>query len=338
MNNKLVTQKSTNIDLIKTISCIMIVVLHVIENSGDGSSLPIYLTGCYGIPLFLMVNGFLLYERDFSCAYIKRKILAIVKFILLWSISLGTLKSFVRAKFSLLSDIFGAFVGNGLLYHFWFLSALIIVYIGLFIINKYVKVKTGGGNIHKIINKKLLIVIIIMLSLVFITRYYFPFIREHTIRPFRIITNYSYFLLGMFCYKFWDKIKQIKKTILISCILSSYILIYILSLKFNLIWASYFYEFPGCTIGSITIFILALKINITKKIIPVVKSFAASTLCIYVIHPMLRNILNKIVSYLFSEVTLSIRIIETVIIFIIGIFVSSFFLNKKYMRNFVSLK
>lgn len=83
MNNKLVTQKSTNIDLIKTISCIMIVVLHVIENSGDGSSLPIYLTGCYGIPLFLMVNGFLLYERDFSCAYIKRKILAIVKFILL---------------------------------------------------------------------------------------------------------------------------------------------------------------------------------------------------------------------------------------------------------------
>ncbi len=338
MENNLVSQKSTNIDLIKVISCIMIVILHVIENSGDGSSLLIYLMGSYGIPLFLMVNGFLLYERDFSYSYIKRKIVAIIKFILLWSISLSILKSISRGEFFLIKNIFGAFIGNGFLYHFWFLSALIIIYVGMFIINKYIVSKMMGGGIRNIISKKLVFAIIIMLSLVFMTRYYFPFIRESIIRPFRIITNYSYFLLGMFCYKFWDKLKQIKNTVHVSCILISYISICVLSLKFNLIWASYFYEFIGCIIGCIAIFIFTLKINIIKKYIPIIKSFAASTLCIYVIHPMLKNILNKIALYFFSKITLPIRIFEIVIILVIGILIAVFSLNKKYLRNFVSLK
>ena len=43
-----------------------------------------YLVGTFGISLFLMVNGYLLCDRDLSFLYIRLKIIRYVKFMLQW--------------------------------------------------------------------------------------------------------------------------------------------------------------------------------------------------------------------------------------------------------------
>ena len=50
------------IDAVKFFACIFILFLHGIE-PWDGIQQALYLTGEYGIPLFLLVNGWLLADR-----------------------------------------------------------------------------------------------------------------------------------------------------------------------------------------------------------------------------------------------------------------------------------
>lgn len=95
MGNK----KYTEIELLKIIACFFIAILHVIEN-GNGQEvnilqLFIYFLGTYGIPLFFMINGYLLFNREFTYEYIKRKIINIVCFVSIWGISIGILKSVI---------------------------------------------------------------------------------------------------------------------------------------------------------------------------------------------------------------------------------------------------
>lgn len=135
----MIKEKDASINLIKIVACILVVVLHVIENGG-GKSVPqlcIYLLGTFGIPLFFMVNGYLLYDREFTWKYVSYKILNIVKFITYWGILFGLLKSLLNRKFAIINVWAGAFIGKGRLYNLWFLTALAIVYLGAYIINQF---------------------------------------------------------------------------------------------------------------------------------------------------------------------------------------------------------
>ena len=51
-----------DIDLLKFIACVMVVILHGIE-PGGGIQQIIYLLGSFGIPLFFVVNGYLLSQK-----------------------------------------------------------------------------------------------------------------------------------------------------------------------------------------------------------------------------------------------------------------------------------
>lgn len=65
------------IDNVKLLSAFMIVILHVFDNSTSTGG---YLLGTFGIPLFFMVNGYLLCNREFSWEYIVRKVSRLLRF------------------------------------------------------------------------------------------------------------------------------------------------------------------------------------------------------------------------------------------------------------------
>lgn len=80
----LIVEKRRNptIDFLKLIACIMVVILHGV-GVGDGMQEIIYLIGTYGIPLFFMVNGYLLAKKTIDISYAGRQALRYIIFILI---------------------------------------------------------------------------------------------------------------------------------------------------------------------------------------------------------------------------------------------------------------
>lgn len=79
-------KQNAGIDLLKIIACVCVVTLHVIQN-GDGRNTPqlcVYLLGTFGIPLFYLINGYLLQEKEFTWEYTCRKIKKIILFVIMW--------------------------------------------------------------------------------------------------------------------------------------------------------------------------------------------------------------------------------------------------------------
>ena len=82
------------VDVLKIIACFCVLLLHTCppENHWFAQQ-PLYLLGVFGIPLFFMVNGYLLYSKELNCKYMSKKIVHNVRLVLCWSIPLTMLVS-----------------------------------------------------------------------------------------------------------------------------------------------------------------------------------------------------------------------------------------------------
>lgn len=142
--------RRTDIDFIKYVASILIVFFHAI-NPGKGLQQCVYLLGAFGIPLFFVVNGYLMTYKNFSFKYVASKALSYSKFLLIWGLIVGILfaikeKSFLEIPIT----IIGVFTGKGHLYQLWFLPGLLIIYFLCFILERFnlkrEKIYQGGYN------------------------------------------------------------------------------------------------------------------------------------------------------------------------------------------------
>ena len=75
-------ERNTNLDLIKSVACISVVGLHAVSMNNYTLY---YLCDC-GVPLFFMVNGYLLLSRErISFRYVFYKLAHILKIVLSWN-------------------------------------------------------------------------------------------------------------------------------------------------------------------------------------------------------------------------------------------------------------
>lgn len=308
-------ERNVSISLLKTLACILIVVLHVIENSErEGIQLFIYLTGTYGIPLFFMVNGYLLYNREFTGKYIGHKILKVVEFVALWGATLGLLDSIVKRRFLIIDTVVNTFAGRGRLYHLWFMTALIFVYLGIFIITRIVA-RLSHAKLQDTLNKKTAVIIFISLSVIyflsvglFLNGY--PEIRDLTWTPLRIVTSYSYFFLGMLINKFYDTVKKINSAVLIIGLVFCYIGTCLESVLLKMYWASSFYDSIFVSMGCCSIFILCLRCrNSMEKYSSFINTVSSLTIGIWILHPFVWNFVRKILRFMSLQISLPIRLI-----------------------------
>lgn len=77
------SERNANLDLIKCIACIAVVGLHAVGMN----NYTIYYFCDFGVPLFFMVNGYLLLSHDEAgYSYAFRKIFHIIKVVFLWNL------------------------------------------------------------------------------------------------------------------------------------------------------------------------------------------------------------------------------------------------------------
>ena len=119
--------RNINLDLIKIIACIGVVLLHTtmpgFKETGQWNySSYLYYLGTYSIPLFFMVNGYLLLGKsEIKYSYILEK----VKWILITVCSWNLIIWFFKRDFTAnpVKKIAASLIQKGYFFQFWFFGS-----------------------------------------------------------------------------------------------------------------------------------------------------------------------------------------------------------------------
>ena len=296
-------ERDLRIDLVKLIATAMIVILHMIE-PGGGTQQCLYLLGTFGIPLFLTVNGYLMYDREISPSYYKKKFIRYFRFVLVWSVLIGALESVINCHFALLEVLIGAWRGKGHLYHLWFISTLLLI-LGINCLCCFVSKR--GEQKSVFLNTKWMIILIILMNVLFIFNTFCFNTAKVVIGPFRLLTNGGFYVLGMYLHS--QKI-SVKRFYLYFALTVGYIGICILSLSLSITWASDMYSSVFCILSTLSIMLLCLQRKVTDHFAWKLVRFAAPTsIGIWILHPLVLEVLRKILKSASIELTLPLRVL-----------------------------
>lgn len=193
-----------SLDAIKLVACIFVCTLHTIgmfmSESSDFhlSYLLFYMSGI-AVPLFFMVNGFLLAPKDGGMKYYYRKIFNIVKIVCVFTF-IFDIPKLVRGDISILIPFKQAcsslFFQGGVFPVFWFLGSLIFIYALMPFLKKYIiSIRTRLYGLLLFLS----VLQFIIYTCDIYTNYVYSFIFENVYIPqsFRLYSHLMYFLLGV---------------------------------------------------------------------------------------------------------------------------------------------
>lgn len=131
MNTGIARKREYGIDLIKIIACVIVVAAHTLVITGRPFHRVIVFNCSVAMPLFCMVSGYLMMRRSvLDYRYALRKIATILAVCFSWE-ALHAAAHF--AVYRELREFWVSFVldffQKGLFYHFWYMGALILVYL-----------------------------------------------------------------------------------------------------------------------------------------------------------------------------------------------------------------
>ena len=292
-------KRNLNIDLIKILACFFVVALHTQRNYQlelIHNPILYYISRC-AVPLFLMVNGYLLLKKEeIDYKYVLHKTKKILFVIVFWTLAYVILDS-IRKKgiTNVLSIFLGTFTQDGALAHLWFFWALIIIYIILPILYKF-KIFDNKNKFRNVIILILSISVIIDIIFNYMYVKYNTNILENIPQCFRIWIWFLYFFMGGYYSRYIQNNITIKKNIIITAILTiiSFVYQYQLFVKTSFtINSEYIYGNLIIILWIISIFYLLNSIKIEgyrfKRIIEYLSNYIMG---IYILHPMIINILN----------------------------------------------
>lgn len=187
--------RNINLDLLKVLACVGVVLLHTtmggFKETGSWNLLTyLYYLGTYSIPLFFMVNGYLLLgKREITYSYILQKVKWILITVSSWTFIVWLFKRDFTEN--LIKKIVGSLMQKGYFFQFWFFGALMIIYICLPILKKFLNSKRS--YLYSI---SLLVVIGLIFELTNIVLE-MP-IQTYVLQTFRLWTWFFYYLFRWF--------------------------------------------------------------------------------------------------------------------------------------------
>ena len=301
------------------------------NRTGGGIQQIIYLLGSFGIPLFFLVNGYLLSQKCIDFKFANKKFCKYLKFILLWAIICGIPLSISKHRVMIFYLIKDAFCGKGLLFHLWFLAALIVLY--------YMKACTRWlEHYAKIPLIAIFFITCMTLSFVFIINIiikqkYNVEIRDVVPPCLRVITNGGFFILGFYLREI-DEIKY-NRCILVVALLISILSLNLLSYVTNNIWASSMYPSIPVILGVVIIFLLVtrmpLKLSSNK-----IKILSTST-GIWILHPFILRVINKIYHILFGKIGMCEKMVIVMLTIVISGIITYYMKKNKYFSFLVKV-
>lgn len=323
--------RNLGLDLLKIFSCIGVIALHTtvsgftLEQYNINAYL--YYLGTYAIPLFFMLNGyFLLNKNKLTYSYTFNKIVGIFTVVFVWNILIWIVKRDFNAN--PLKKIAGSLIQKGYFPQFWFFGALIIIYLVLPMIKKVLE----KNNSYFII---LLILIVIGLIVEIINTFVIhkP-LQQYIPQTFRVWTWFFYYILGGYLGRI--NVKEIRLNIFGKAIfgvlfITSPVILYQLAKNYyHNIFAEYFYDSVIVKIVSIGLFILFVKIekNIIFKNNELIVMISSLTMGVYIVHTY---ILAQVMKYIDISVGYN-TIIILIITLCISFFISRIIWSIKYFR------
>lgn len=329
----MVEQKSYNIEFIKCISYLLVVVLHIIECSDDVLGESIYLLGSFAIPLFFLINGFLLSEKDFTFKYTGKKIYRLVKFVLLWGITVGIITGLAKRSFKqMIVTVIGAFIGKGLLYHLWFLTTLIIIYSICFLVQKISK-----KQVLYYVSIKGFYLLAIIFTVIFIIEISLNIeIRNLIPGCFRVLTYGGYFYCGMLLKK-TDGVTLFKGQYSIITAALCWVALCFMANHTGIIWASSYYNSPMVFFGGIILLSFSLKLKLRNSSVKMISFFSQCTIAIWVFHPLVHTILVSVLEKNEISCSLFTRIIELPFIVCFCSILACLMSKNKYLIKYIKM-
>ena len=298
--------RDCNIDIIRVIACVAVVGLHTFPKDLSVVTASLYYLSGFAVPFFFMSSGYFLLNRGvLNYKYAGHKCIGIIKMVFFWNcilyaVKLGkTLvldKIFAINIFEFLKEFLKSFVQKGTLWQFWYLGALLIIYALLPFLSK----------LNRQSRRVLLLTCgIISISIQAASFWYGEPIQKNVIQTFRIWTWLFYFLLGseMKILKVWisDHVSVVFHFLL--CIGVTILIIvfenYVGCKKIlemtGVLHAEFFYDslYEMCWIGLIFSFLLRIKLS--GLVSEYITEVALLTMGIYIIHPMIRKIIVRII-------------------------------------------
>ena len=311
--------RNINLDLLKVLACVGVVLLHTtmggFKETGSWNLLTyLYYLGTYSIPLFFMVNGYLLLgKREITYSYILQKVKWILITVSSWTFIVWLFKRDFTEN--LIKKIVGSLIQKGYFFQFWFFGAVILIYICLPILKKFLNSKRSYLYILSVL---LVIGLIFELANIVLQM---P-IQTYVLQTFRLWTWFFYYVLGGYIAQFtmkelksrfknWMKIVSI-----LLFLISPLILFFIAKTAYHNLFAEYFYDTLFVKVSTLGIFLTILTLTLNEKRNEWIVSLSNQTMGVFIIHTYIMKVWEKLFGFsfvgsylLFAIFTLSVSFI-----------------------------
>ena len=312
--------RNINLDLIKVLACIGVVLLHTtmigFKDTGSWNLLAyLYYLGTYSIPLFFMVNGYLLLgKKEITYPYILQKVKWILITVSSWNIIVWLLKRDFAVN--PIKKIVGSLLQKGYFFQFWFFGALILIYLCLPILKKILNSKR---SYLYILSSLVTIGFVFELANMVLQM---P-LQSYVIQTFRLWTWFFYYILGGFLAQFsLDTLKKCfrswMKEITVVLLFASPLILFMLAkyIHHNL-FAEYFYDSIFVKVVSLGTFLTVLTFDLNTDKNRWIIDLSNQTMGVFVIHTYVMKVWEKSVGFSFAGAHLFFLIFTLSVSFIV---------------------
>jgi len=347
LKSKTENKRNFGIDLAKILACVAVIGLHTVQREISYVNSSLYYLCGFAVPVFFMCSGYMLIGRKPDYVYSIRKSASILLLMLQWGAFVNAIKHICivvnqkdGASFSIAEYLFDVFTGGlrrgaEICWHFWYLIALIIVYMLLPAINILL-----CNEKEKTVNVRRLLILWGMLVLFSVAVQLLSYtqlrpLQKAVNQPLRIWTWLQYFLLGSIARHCTEKLKGINFKVwavvlsIAVCAAQNY-------MGRNVIHdmhAEYFYDSPLTIMWCFALFASLQNLRLQPKHQDIIQQLSAYTFGVYIIHPLLMRIVSLFVDKFSIIGGICYWILMTVTCFAIIHFVYS----RKKLRKLIAL-
>ena len=289
-------KREYGIDLIKIIACVIVVAAHTLVITGRPFHRVIVFNGSVAMPLFCMVSGYLMMRRSvLDYRYALRKIATILAVCFAWE-ALHAAAHF--AVYRELREFWVSFVldffQKGLFYHFWYMGALILVYLYMPLADK----------LYRRSEKSYLAVLLILGLVNTCLDAAAILTKSHAVEALsqnlRVHFWYFYAMLGGWIARNPQAVSDLTKKLRLwhVCVALAAFWGYMYATSYHVYNAVKIEASNGALIVQVTAFVLfvySLKLTFSAKAERCIGFLGSLTMGIYIMHPFVLAVLNKFI-------------------------------------------
>ena len=325
-------KRNPNLDLLKLLACMAVVGLHIFTFTYEEPLISyLHYASGYAVPVFFMVNGFLiLNKKEVSYSYVSKKIIHIVFITGLWNLTIFV--AYLLLKREILNPVLmllQSWIQKGYLWQFWFLGAMILTYLCAPVVHRIVQTFRYG---YFILTFGLLVVCLVVQVWSSLTG---ESKTDKIIQTFQLWAWLFYFVLGGWLHKLMPRIdKSISKKLHFGVAVTLIIgfPLYQLLIGKTINFGSYYTD-PVAICCNTLLFTSIMRVKFSDSTATRIVYLSSLGMGCYILHPIFLNVINQKINY---ELILTPFVLYPIIL-VVSMFITAIMKKWKPTRIFVDL-